>query len=69
LASDGKVSFAAFIYDNSTAVEQALRGGTKVAGFDAGDHIRSATTPNGHGYPKAVNVFRIDGKEANFIID
>ena len=67
LISDGNVSFAAFVYDNSTVGIATAFKGNKLAGFDAGDGIRSATIHNPSPdlsslqQLETVNIFRIDG--------
>ena len=63
LSTDGSASFAAFIYDDPTAVA-AIPGNIQV-GFDAGDRIRSSVI-FGRGLNVSiledVNIFRIDGE-------
>lgn len=64
LATNGKESFANFIYANPTRVTNILEVGNGVIGFDAGDERRSATVLSGSdGRTLAItNLFRIDGK-------
>ena len=63
LSSDGKTTFAAFVYDNATISAAQSFQGNILAGFDAGDQIRSATIHRpGFTSLQNVNVFRIDGK-------
>ena len=63
LSTDGTASFAAFIYDDPTAVA-AITGSVQI-GFDAGDGIRASVVYN-QGLNatslEQVNLFRIDGK-------
>ena len=67
VTTDGRASFAAFIYEEGGgAVIQSLEE-DKVVGFDGGDQIRS-TTVHSLGFSSLqnlsdVNIFRIDGNE------
>lgn len=69
LTSDGKATFAAFIYDNETiSIAKAFEGDI-LAGFDAGDQVRSLTT-HSPGFSslqnlEEINIFRIDGKASS----
>ena len=66
MSSDGKASFAAFIYgdDGVDTINNLLY--VKLIGFDAGDTVKSATVLS-PGFSslqtlQPVNIFRIDGK-------
>ena len=62
LTSDGRVSFAAFIYDEDSIDNIHNIWANKLVGFDAGDEIRSATYHSpGLSNLQTVNYFRIDG--------
>ena len=65
MSSDGKVSFAAFIYGDD-GVNTINNLNVKLIGFDAGDTVRSATVLS-PGFSslqtlQPVNIFRIDGE-------
>ena len=67
LSTDGNASFAAFIYDDLTALAEihALQGNSLLIGFDAGDKVRGAEVvglASTFGRLEEVNIFRIDGK-------
>ena len=62
MVSDGSVSFAAFIYDDNSIDVIHNTTVDKLAGFDAGDEIRSATFHSpGLSNLQGLNYFRIDG--------
>ena len=67
LSTDGNASFAAFVYNDLTALAEihALHGNSLLIGFDAGDEVRG-TEVVGLGstldHLDEVNIFRIDGK-------
>lgn len=59
MATDGRASFAAFIYEEGGAVAIQDYREDKVVGFDGGDQIRSASLSLQN--LADVNVLRIDG--------
>ena len=64
LATDGKASFAALLYENTSAIESVTSGVQAIVGFDAGDQGRSATVLSGNTHDhtlKTINIYRIDG--------
>ena len=65
LATDGEVSFAAFLYSKPNEVLNIASSINGIAGFDAGDQHRSTTIIDSRQreYTLEVsNIFRIDGK-------
>ena len=65
LATDGKVSFAAFIYDDPNILMNITSSVNALVGFDAGDQSRSSTIMSNRQRNyilESTNVFRIDGK-------
>ena len=65
LATDGEVSFAAFLYSKPNEVLNITSSSYGIVGFDAGDHLRSTTIIDSRQreYTLEVsNIFRIDGK-------
>ena len=60
LSTDGKVSFAAFVYEDPGEVMGLAN--LALVGFDAGDTLRSGVVPRED--LQVVNIFRIDGKDA-----
>ena len=67
LSTDGTASFAAFIYDDPTAVA-AIAGNVQI-GFDAGDEIRASVVfeyESTESDLEEVNIFRIDGKSVQW---
>ena len=65
LATDGEVSFAAFLYDNPYILGNIASNVNALVGFDAGDQSRSSTIMSNRQrnyIPEFINVFRIDGK-------
>ena len=65
LATDGEVSFAAFLYDKPNILMNVTSRINALVGFDAGDQSRSSTimSRRRRNYIlEFINVFRIDGK-------
>ena len=64
LTTDGITSFAAFLYDDLTALAEihALQGNSLLIGFDAGDEVRGTELTSILSHFEEVNIFRIDGK-------
>ena len=58
MATDLKLTFAIFIYENPDGVLNITASGTGSVGFDAGDLRRSSDVA---GALRRVNVFRLDG--------
>ena len=64
LATDGEVSFAAFLYDDPNKLLNITSSVNGLVGFDAGDRSRSSTIMNNRQRNyilETTNVFRIDG--------
>ena len=65
LATDGEVSFAAFLYNKPNEFQNSISNINGIVGFDAGDQHRSSTIIDSkqREYTLEVsNIFRIDGK-------
>ena len=65
LATDGKVSFVAFLYDKPNILMNVTSSVNALVGFDAGDQSRSSTiiSRRQRNYMlEFTNIFRIDGK-------
>ena len=65
LATDGEVSFAAFLYDDPNILTNITSSVNALVGFDAGDQSRSSTIMSNkqrNYILEFINVFRIDGK-------
>ena len=60
LATDGRTSFAIFLYGDPEGVKKIINSGSGAIGFDAGDERRSVRVP----IVNNTNVFRIDGMYA-----
>ena len=58
LATDGRTSFAIFLYSDPEGVKNIINSGNGAIGFDAGDEKRSVRIPI---IVNNTNVFRIDG--------
>ena len=67
MSTDGRASFAAFIYEEGGADKIQTYMEDKVVGFDAGDKIRAALVHSlefsSLGNLSDMNVFRIDGMD------
>ena len=71
LATDGKVSFAVFLYQDLERTLDITAGGTGVVGFDAGDQRRSIAILNAQGMEidlKQTDIFRLDGMEMRYLL-
>lgn len=67
LSTDGRRSFAILIYENPTNTRIITTAYSAIAGFNAGDQLRSATVLSGMIVKQnfgVLNVFRIDGESA-----
>ena len=65
LATDGEVSFAAFLYDKPNILMNVTSSVNALVGFDAGDQSRSSTIISNRQRNyllESTNIFRIDGK-------
>ena len=60
LATDGRTSFAIFLYGDPGKIKNIINSGSGAIGFDSGDERRSVRVP----ILSNTNVFRIDGMYA-----
>ena len=64
LSTEGKTSFASFIYEDLETVNSFISNSEIAAeiGFDAGDESRGVKLSEDNYFLQGVNTFRIDGK-------